>query len=230
MNNPFTVSLEGIGQCMLHPGLLFCLQPSPHTINYSCPLTTTSSWAGKHWGPSLPQCCSCFKGQKLPATTPASAVSPTQHTHDIQVPRSLACLGCLHYRCQCNCNWQSPAHAAQDEKYPWLTQMLCSTRAAASSASSSAVSTQPWTREKFTLFSFDVLSFPFPMVRWVPHALLILFPFPMLISSWEPDCLLWITSGNCSGIYFHPLFKSEQILQFLITGSGWLLREIPVPE
>lgn len=103
MNNPFTVSLEGIGQCMLHPGLLFCLQPSPHTINYSCPLTTTSSWAGKHWGPSLPQCCSYFKGQKLPATAPASAVSPTQHTHDIQVPRSLACLGCLHYRCQWNC-------------------------------------------------------------------------------------------------------------------------------
>jgi len=28
MNKPFTVSLGGIGQCMLHPDILFFLQPS----------------------------------------------------------------------------------------------------------------------------------------------------------------------------------------------------------
>ena len=53
MNKPLTVSLEGIGQCVLHPDILFPLQSSPHTLHSSCPPNTTGSWAGKHWGPSL---------------------------------------------------------------------------------------------------------------------------------------------------------------------------------
>lgn len=57
MNKPLTVSLEGIGQCVLPPDILFPLQSSPHTLHSSCSPNTTGSWAGKHWGPSLPQSC-----------------------------------------------------------------------------------------------------------------------------------------------------------------------------
>lgn len=41
MNKPFTVSLEGIGQCMLHPDILFCLQPFWNTLHSSCLFNTT---------------------------------------------------------------------------------------------------------------------------------------------------------------------------------------------
>ena len=57
MNKPLTVSLEGIGQCVLHPDIHLPLQSSPHTLHSSCSPNITGSWAGKRWGPSLPQHC-----------------------------------------------------------------------------------------------------------------------------------------------------------------------------
>lgn len=43
MNKSLTVSLEEIGQCVLHPDILFPLQPSPHILHSSCPLDATAS-------------------------------------------------------------------------------------------------------------------------------------------------------------------------------------------
>lgn len=237
MNKPLTVSLEGIGHCVLRPDILFPLQSSPHTLHSSCPPNTTSSWAGEHWGPSPPQPCTHLEA------TGFCHVSYPMHQR-IKVRRALTCLGfakCVwqlsYDRC---CLPQIPSNAAENMKSPWLT---CSTPAgwlgsccaartwkSYSLPSSSAVSTQRWTRDKFTSFWFYILSLPFSRVRWVPHAVLIvilLFPFPVFILPWEGHRLLLVTSENCSGIYFPPFFsfKLNRLFSFYSLGqaSGLLI-------
>lgn len=114
MNKPLTVSLEGIGHFVLHPDILFSLQSSPHTLHSSCPPNTTGSWAGKHWGPSLPEPCTHLEATGFCRLTKAPMLSAQMHRSRFAELLLAKCEWQL--SCNCCCLAQIPSNAAENMK------------------------------------------------------------------------------------------------------------------
>lgn len=203
MNKPLTVSLEGIGQFVLHPDILFSLQSSPHTLHSSCPPNNTSSWAGKHWGSRMPQSCTHLEATGFWHLTQAPVLFTPVHTARFAELLLAKCAGQLSYDCCCLA--QIPSSTAENMKSHgpacsttarWLGSCCAAwTWKSNSFPSSSAVSTQHWIRDKFNSFWFHILSFiqseMGPSYRLIVNPL---FPLPMLVLPWGGDYLLFITN------------------------------------